>query len=112
MSAPLREDLVLDLEPGRACALQHPDGANHVEGIAETRVGIDEERQGDGVRHRSDVVRHFGQRRQPDVRRAEMHVGDPGARHVTGLEPEILDDAGKEGVGRTRHQRRGTAGED
>jgi hypothetical protein len=112
MSAPLREDLVLDLEPGRARALQHLDGANHAERIAETRVGIDQEGQGDGIRHRGDVVCHLGQRRQPDVRRAEMHVGDPGAGHVAGLEPEILDDAGEEGVGRSRHQRRGSAGED
>src|SRR5215207_9137429 len=44
MSAPLREDLVLDLEPGRARALQHLDGANHAEGVAKTRVGIDQER--------------------------------------------------------------------
>jgi len=60
MSAPLREDLVLDLEPGRARALQHLDGANHAKRITETRVGIDQEGQGDGVRHRSEVVRHFG----------------------------------------------------
>jgi hypothetical protein len=78
MSAPLREELVLDLEPGRARALQHLNGANHVERIAKTCVGINQERQGHGVRHGSHVVRHFGQRRQPDVRRAEMHVGYPG----------------------------------
>jgi hypothetical protein len=50
------------------------------------------------------MVRDLGQCGQPDVRRAEMHVGDAGARDVAGLEAEILDDARKERVRRARHQ--------
>jgi hypothetical protein len=104
MAAALREDLVLELDPRRAGALQHSDRADHVERVAEARVGVDEERDRDRVGHGRDMVHDLGKRGEPDVGRAEMHVGDAGARDVAGLEAEILHDA--------REQRVGSAGEE
>ncbi len=106
MAALLRKDLILDLEPGRACPFQHLYGAHHVDRISEAGVGIDQQGNGDRIRNRRDVVGDFGQRGQTDIGRAEIHVGDAGARDIDGLIAEILDDPREQAVGGAGENRR------
>ena len=71
MAAALGKHLVLDLDRVGAGALQHLDGAPHVERVAEAGVGIDHQRAGKHLADRGDVVGKLGQRDEPVVGNAE-----------------------------------------
>ena len=73
----LGKHLILDLDAGRAGALEHAHGATHVDRIAEAGVGIDQQRQRHDIGDRGDRVGDLGQRGQPDVRDAERMLAMP-----------------------------------
>ena len=75
--------------PGCAGALEHPHGAPDVDRVAETGVGVDQQRQLDRLGHCGDLVGEFGERDEADIGRSKLHVGDAGAGHVAG--PQIRD---------------------
>ena len=100
MAAFLGKNLVLDLQPGRASTLQHAHGAHHVDGIAEPRVGIDDQRQRHRVGNGGDRVGDLRKRGEADVGRTQVHVGDASAGDIDHLEAQILDDPGKQRIGR------------
>ena len=87
-----------------ASKIEHLHGARHVDRIAETGVGIDDQRQRDHVAHGADVAGEFGQRDQADIRHAKKRIGDAGAGDVDRLEPDIFDHARGQRVGRPRQQ--------
>ena len=99
MAAFLRKDLVFDLDAGGTRPLQHAHRAGHVDRVAEAGIGVDQQRQVDRVGDRGCRVRDLGQRRQPDIGRAQMHIGDAGARDIAGLEALLLDHAREHRVG-------------
>ena len=104
MPALLGKILVLELDGIGAAALEHLNGARHVDRIAETGVGIDDQRQRDHIAHGADVAGEFGQRDQADIRHAEKGIGDAGAGDVDRLEPDIFDHARGQRIGRPRQQ--------
>ena len=106
MAALLGEHLVLDLHPGGARTLERAHGAHRVDRIAEAGVGVGEHRHADHVADRRHLIGQFGERDEADVGNAERHVGDAGAGDVDRLEAEVLDHAGKQGIGRARQDRR------
>src|ERR1700733_7905370 len=57
------------------------------------------------------MARYFRQRGQPDVGRAEIHVGDARSRDIHSLVAEILDDPGEQAIRGTGKDRRFTLGE-
>ena len=106
MPAALGKDLVLDLERVGARALEQLDGAHHVQGIAETGVGIDHERPGKHRADRRHVLRELGHRHQPDIGHAEKGIGDAGAGDIGGGKALVGHDAGRQRIGDTRQQQR------
>ena len=106
MAAALGEHLVLDLDRVGAGALQHLDGAPHVERIAEAGVGIDHQRAGKHLADRDDVVGELGQRDEAIVGNAEEAVGDAGAGDIGRAEAAIGHDAGGERIGDARQDQR------
>src|SRR5664279_4105099 len=98
MAAFLRKDLVLDLKSGRARPFQHLHGTDDVHRISKAGVGIDQERQRNGIGDCRDVACYFRQRGQPNVRRAKTHVRDAGPRHIDGFIAEILDNSPEQAV--------------
>ena len=106
MAATLGKDLVLDLERVGARAFQQLDGAHHVQGIAETGVGVDHERSGKDRADRRHVLRDLGHGHQPDIGNAEKGIGDAGAGDIGGGKALIGHDAGRERIGDTRQQQR------
>ena len=105
----LGEHLVLDLDRVSAGALQHLNGAPHVERIAEASVGVDHQRPGKHLADGDDMVGEFGQGDETIVRDAEERVGDAGARDISSTESAIGDHAGRECIGNARqdHSRAG-----
>ena len=106
MAAALGEFLVLELDRVGAGALQHLDRAGGVDRVAEAGIGIDDERQGDGFAHGGDVLGELGEGQQPDIGRAQEAVGDARAGDIGGGKAQLLDDARRDRVRRTRHQDR------
>jgi hypothetical protein len=104
MPAALREDLVLDLQRVGAGALEQPDGAHHVQRIAEAGVGIDHQRPGKSLADRRHVLGELGQRDEPDVGDAEIGVGDARAGHIGDGKPQIRDHARGERVAHAGQQ--------
>jgi hypothetical protein len=100
VAALLGKYLVLDLQSRRAGALEHAHGAHHVDGIAEPRIGIDDQRQRHGVGNRGHRVGDLGEGGEADVGRTQVHVGDAGSRDIDHLEPQLLDHAGEQRVRR------------
>jgi len=80
--------------------------------VAEAGIGIDDERQFDGIPGSGDVRREFGQAEKPYVWRSEEGVGDAGAGEVDSLEADFFSNAGGQGVGGAGEQQRRPAGGD
>ena len=102
MAAALRKHLVLDLQCVGAGALQHLDGAPHVQRIAEAGVGIDHQRSGKHLADRHDVIGELGQRYEAIVGNAEEAVGDAGAGDIGGVKAAVRHHARGERIGNAR----------
>ena len=100
MPAALGKYLVFDLDGVGPAALEHAHRAGHIDGVAETGIGIDDQRQTDRIAHRGDMVGKLAQGDQAQIRHTQKHVGDPGAGHVDRLEADILDKPRGERIGR------------
>ncbi|MNV32464.1 hypothetical protein D3C71_1238020 [compost metagenome] len=74
-----------------------------VDGVAETRVGIHQQGQIDGIADAGRVVGDIGEAHEGLVWQAEPHVGDTCAGDVNGFKPQVGHHAGGEGVEGARH---------
>ena len=98
VAAPLREPLVLDLYGLRPRTLQHPHAALHVQGVAPSSIGVDDEGQGCALPDTGRDLRNLGQGCQTDVGASELRIGDGCAREICGLEPGVLRHRGRQRV--------------
>ena len=99
----LRRHLVLEVEPRDAGLLVLPHRAHDVERVAVARVGVGDERDADGGREVSRVIRHLGQPGETQIGESEPRGGRPVARHVDGGESRALDESGRDAVVGARH---------
>ena len=105
--AALREDLVLELERVRACALERAHRALEVERIAEPGVRVDDDRDRHRLADRRDVGGHLGGGRESEIGGAEMRVRNSRAGDIDERETGGLDDPGGERVESARDDRPG-----
>ena len=112
VAAALGKRLILDLDRGHAGSLELGDRAPGVEGIAEPRVDVGDDRDPDRGHDPRDLVDDFGHRGQADVGDSEQDVGDPCPGGVHGFETGPLDETGGERVGSARQDERVRPGEE
>jgi hypothetical protein len=104
MTATLGRTLIFKLDGTGAGLLQGADGMADVDGVAETSVGVDNERQ---IHHASNghcVLGDLAEVHEAEIRQAEVHIGEPGARQINRLESQIRDDPGGQCVRGTGHE--------
>jgi hypothetical protein len=89
--APLRGELVLEVQSGHAGGLVRADGARDVDRIAVAVVGVGDERDADRVGQAARLVDHLGEGQQPDVGLSQKRGRRAEARHVHGVEARLLD---------------------
>jgi hypothetical protein len=100
MTAPFGRMLVLDLNGAGTGLLQDPNRMRDVDSVAETGVDIDDQRQIDHTADRHYMIGDLAQIHEPEVRQAEVRVGEPGAGQIHGAKAEISNDPGSERVRR------------
>ena len=98
MAALLWHDLVFDLDSVRACRLQSTDGVMHVQRVAKTGVGIDNQRQRCRLPDGDCMLYHIGQADKAKVGQGQRGVRHAGAGDIDRFEPDILDNPGRKGV--------------
>jgi hypothetical protein len=86
MAAPLGERLVLELDRGRSRPLERPHCPFHVEGVAVTGVGVNNNGRLDAFANLGEHVGDFARRHKADVGAAEPRVGDGRAGEIERLE--------------------------
>ena len=99
----LRHELVFQLDRVGAGTLERAHGVPHVEGAAETGVGVDDDGQLDRVARRGRVLHQVGQADKAEVGHAIEGIGDACTGEVHRLEAELLDEARAQRVGRASH---------
>ena len=98
VAALLREDLILDLDSGRARAFEHATVRIMFTGLPNPVSASANTGTVDAIADRRDVFGKFGERHKADVGHAKRHVGDAGAGDVDPLEAEILDHPGEQRI--------------
>ena len=81
------------------------DGANYVEGVAVSGVGVGEQRYRQHPGDSACRIRHFGHRQQADVAPSQQRTSDPEPRHVRGMESGLLDQTSRDTVVTTGEHR-------
>ena len=94
MAAALRRALILELDGAGASVFQRLDRVGDVQSIAESGIGVDDQRQIDNPSDRDRMLDDLGQIHKTEVGQAEMHVRQAGAGEIDRLESEISNDAG------------------
>ena len=92
VTAALRRDLVLHLDPRDPGGLHLVDRAADVLLVPVAVVDVDHDRDVDGVDDVARELRGLRERREPDVRVAQEARGDPVAAQEDGLEARVLAD--------------------
>lgn len=87
--------LILDLDAIGTGALERAHGLSGIERLAESGVGIDDQRKAHSAPNSPRLLGNFGQPDQAPAGHAEAHVGHAGATDADRLEAEVLDQPGQ-----------------
>ena len=98
MPAPLGKRLVLELDRSRSRPLEQPHCPLHVESVAVTGVGVDNNRRLDAFANLGERVGDFARRHKADVGAAEPGVGDCRAGEIERLEPGGSSERGSQRI--------------
>jgi hypothetical protein len=82
----------------RTGLLQDANRVGDVDGVAETGVDVDDQRQVDHTTDSHHMIGHLAQVHESEVWQAKVHVGEPSASQIHGPKAEIGDDPGSERV--------------
>jgi hypothetical protein len=104
MTAALRMHLVFQLYAVGPGPLQRAHRVIDVERIAKAGVGIDDQRQLHRIADARRVLGDFMQAHEALVGHGKPHIGHAGAGDVDGLEAQVFDELGRQGIERAGHQ--------
>src|SRR6202453_2640872 len=92
--------LVLDLNGAGAGLLENANRVSDVDGVAKTGVDVDDQRQGEHTTDRPHVIGYLAQIYEPEVRQAEVHIGESSASQIDRLKAQIGNDPRRERIWR------------
>src|SRR5690242_2133888 len=98
MTAALGKILILDLYSIGAGALEFAHGARHVERVAITGVGVDDEVGGYAVADHADRMRHLVHADEADIRPTQSRIGNGGPGYIQRGKPSLRRDQRRERV--------------
>ncbi len=104
MTAALGRVLIFKLDGAGAGLLQGAHRMGDIDGVAEARIGVDDQRQIDHAPNGHGVLGDLAEIHETEVRQAEMHICQPRAGQIDRLEAEIRDDPGRQSIRSARQQ--------